>query len=157
MGTEDEQGRQNESESPAAPVNPGGIILTFDDFSLSWLELIPLLRHYSVHATFYFSPYLCRWEDEEEVLQVLQALVQAGHEIGWHSMSHPDLRKIPAEEREAAFQREIAGPLAVIQDVLETEIHSFAYPYGFFDEDWELRLAPLFTSRRGIRPAALSL
>jgi len=55
---------------------------------------------------------------------------RAGFTFGAHTLTHPDLSRLPAERAEA----EILGSKAVIEDALGAEITCFAYPYGRYDD-----------------------
>jgi len=53
-------------------------------------------------------------------------LRKAGHEIGAHTQTHPDLGKISPEEA----RREIAGAVAQLNGELGERLGLFAYPFG---------------------------
>ena len=55
-----------------------------------------------------------------------RAFVAAGWEIGAHTMSHPRLTTLPLPEAAAEIQRSKAE----LETALQTELVSFAYPYG---------------------------
>jgi peptidoglycan/xylan/chitin deacetylase (PgdA/CDA1 family) len=59
-------------------------------------------------------------------VQQLQEMVDAGWEIGSHSMTHPDLTRLDAEELPA----ELLASRLMLEEMLGIEIESFAYPYG---------------------------
>ncbi len=61
----------------------------------------------------------------------LRELAAAGMEIGSHSCSHPDLSR----ESPDKVVRELVESRKTLEDLLGQEITSFAYPYGFFNED----------------------
>ncbi len=64
----------------------GALSLTFDDGLPNQLEkAVPLLAEFDLRATFYLSP---RGNDWRERLAPWQAIHEAGHEIGNHSLSH---------------------------------------------------------------------
>ena len=56
-------------------------------------------------------------------------LAAEGCEIGAHSMTHPQLNRLP---RSAAAQ-EVTQSRAVLEHLLGQTVHSFAYPYGSYD------------------------
>jgi peptidoglycan/xylan/chitin deacetylase (PgdA/CDA1 family) len=60
----------------------------------------------------------------------LRGLQKAGMEIGSHSHSHRRLPELEAQVR----RRELSRSKAELQDMLGTEVRSFAYPYGAFDD-----------------------
>lgn len=69
-----------------------------------------------------------------EVLTASEVRSIAGHphmEIGAHSVTHPVLTRLGAEERRA----EIRKSRDDLQAVVGRPIHAFAYPYGYLDDD----------------------
>ncbi len=57
----------------------------------------------------------------------IKELAETGIEIGAHTRTHPDLRKLSAEQ----LDTEIAGSVADIKEHVDKPIESFAYPYGY--------------------------
>ena len=113
-----------------------GILLAFDDyFPQTWEAHFDLLDRYKARVTFFIQGEVCAfcfkaWEK--------------GHDIGYHSLNHQDLRRLSREEFLAetllpveAFRREGLPPA------------SFAFPYGFSEPwMWEI-LAEGFAVLRG--------
>lgn len=60
-----------------------------------------------------------RWDDVRE-------MVRLGHEIGSHTMNHPNLGTAPCAEARA----ELFGSKAVLEQQLGRRVRWFAYPYG---------------------------
>ena len=58
------------------------------------------------------------------------AFVNAGWEIGAHSLTHPDLTQLTDEE----VTIELIQSRKNIEETLTTKVISFAYPYGNVDE-----------------------
>ena len=58
----------------------------------------------------------------------LRGLVEAGWEVGSHSVSHPELDVIPLRDA----RREIEQSRAVLEDGLGRTVDSFAYPHGYY-------------------------
>ena len=50
----------------------------------------------------------------------------AGHEIGNHTMTHPNFREIPPE----TWPHEITDARHILQAVFQQEVYPFAYPHG---------------------------
>ncbi|MCL7418549.1 MAG: polysaccharide deacetylase family protein [Halalkalicoccus sp.] len=115
------------------PSNPA--VVTFDDGLRSTIEnALPILEDHDIPATHYLVPGLfgeqfegSRVMDREEV----SALVARDHEIGAHTMTHPDLTAV---DRRTA-RSEIAESRDVLAEITGEEPTSFAYPYGAFDEE----------------------
>lgn len=112
---------------------PRTAVATFDD---GWADAVdtvaPILERFGIHASFYVCPGWWggqhplvggpagRLLDEDGV----RALRDAGHEIGSHSMTHPDLR--------ALSDAELAEQLRASKEA--TGARTLAYPFGLSDE-----------------------
>ena len=125
---------QNGSVLPERPV-----ILTFDDgFADFFTHALPILRHYSFTATLYVttafingtSRWLQREGEANRLMLTWEQLCEIrdyGIECGAHSHSHPQLDTLPP----AAVQREIVQSKEILEEHLESNITSFAYPFGY--------------------------
>lgn len=115
------------------------VVLTFDDgFRNFYEEAMPVLTQSGFNATvFVVSGHMGSYNNWEtppaylgsrQILTWKQAieLADAGIEIGSHSKTHPDLRRLSVAEA----QREIGGSRAEIENHLGQAVTSFAYPFG---------------------------
>ena len=132
-------------ERPLADFPARPIILTFDDgYVDNYTNLLPLMQQYGYRGVMYllgdFDVRHNQWdlavdptEPRSDIMDQTQkqAFVAAGWEIGAHTMSHPRLTTLPLAEVAAEMQRSKAA----LETVLQTEIVSFAYPYGDYNED----------------------
>lgn len=128
------------SEFPARP-----IILTFDDGYLdNYTNLLPLMRQYGYRGVLYLlgddEVRYNRWDVEadpteprSDIMSLAQkrAFVAAGWEIGAHTMRHPRLSTLPL----AGAAAEIAQSKVALEAALQTNIVSFAYPFGDLNEE----------------------
>ena len=128
------------------PISEKTAVLTFDDgFQNFYTEAFPVLQEYGFKATvFLVTTYVGQhnfWENKEDgstgmpLGQLLswdeiKELSGRGVDFGAHSLSHPDLTKIPLEKA----TREIIESKTVIEQHLGTRVATFAYPYGSFNE-----------------------
>ena len=122
---------------PSAPA----LAITFDDgYQSVYDEAFPALQRYGLTATVFLTvgdapvprpgqrlPSLSgrtmlSWGEIREMRR-------AGITFGAHTLTHPDLTRLPADRVEA----EIRGSKAAIEEALGEEIHCFAYPYGRYD------------------------
>jgi peptidoglycan/xylan/chitin deacetylase (PgdA/CDA1 family) len=116
------------SEQP--PTAPLSIGLTFDDGHHSDHAIVaPLLKKFGFTATFFpviqhlgLPRYLSG--------TALQELSSAGFSIGSHSLSHPLLTRLSAEEAQA----EISGSKLRLEQLLHQPVNQFSIPYGRFDQ-----------------------
>lgn len=114
---------------------PGAVALTFDDGYLNFYDCaLDILEQHGFPATVFVVSGRCgqtaSWQGAAaEVLMDWSHLAEAGRRgvsIGGHSVSHPDLTRLPAAEMRA----EIADCRDTIRDRLGVSPTSFAYPYG---------------------------
>jgi peptidoglycan/xylan/chitin deacetylase (PgdA/CDA1 family) len=118
--------------------NPAGhIIITFDDgYEDNFTFARPVLAAHGIKATFFVLPdYIggentwngrCNYRARHMNWKQLQSLVDEGHEIGSHGVSHRALTEMGVEEAEY----ELVTSRAVLADRLGVKVKSFAYPYG---------------------------
>jgi peptidoglycan/xylan/chitin deacetylase (PgdA/CDA1 family) len=124
------------------PATPGSFVLTFDDGYASLItQALPILQRQQVSGiTFLVAGKLGGHNDWDTVKgDVPQSLMNetevrtwlaAGHQIGSHSLTHPNLRKIaPAIARE-----EITASRKKLEDTFGMPVTHFCYPYGSYDE-----------------------
>jgi peptidoglycan/xylan/chitin deacetylase (PgdA/CDA1 family)/glycosyltransferase involved in cell wall biosynthesis len=127
-------------EKPLAEFPPRPIILTFDDgYTDNYTNLLPLMRRYGYRGVLYllgdFDVRYNKWdadfdptEPRSEIMDAAQKqeFVAAGWEIGAHTMSHPHLTALPPAEAAAEIERSKAS----LETALNTQVVSFAYPFG---------------------------
>jgi peptidoglycan/xylan/chitin deacetylase (PgdA/CDA1 family) len=116
------------------------VVLTFDDGYANFLDAgLPILQRHRFTATVFLvsghSGGRNDWGPPPPGLGMLpilswhqaRDLAAGGIEIGAHTRSHPDLRRLAAP----AAEGEIAGCRRDIEDQLGVLVESFAYPFGY--------------------------
>lgn len=118
------------------------VVVTFDDgFANVHEHAMPVLSKHGFGATVFLisghvggkndwappparlgTQRLMSWRQAQE-------MAAAGVEMGAHTRTHPDLRRLP----DAELQNEVVGCRGVIQEKLGQPVETFAYPYGFVD------------------------
>jgi peptidoglycan/xylan/chitin deacetylase (PgdA/CDA1 family) len=128
------------ADGPARGKAP--VVLTFDDGYESVLRhALPLLDRLGFQATLFVpSAYVGARSDWDTRFLArryrhldragLRALADAGWEIGSHSATHADLRRVS----DARLADEVAGSRAVLEEIAGAPVRAFAYPFGRFDE-----------------------
>jgi peptidoglycan/xylan/chitin deacetylase (PgdA/CDA1 family) len=116
-------------EGADLPARP--IIITFDDGQLSvYTTAFPIMQRYGFTGVVYIvgsymdSPTFMTTEQVKELTMV-------GWEVGSHSMKHKDLTTLDEEEQ----KYEVADSRKWLMNNLDVPVHSFAYPWGFVNED----------------------
>lgn len=100
------------------------IALTFDDGPCQRYteEILTILAENGAKATFFVIG-----ENAKAHPELVKAAYDAGHEIGNHTYTHPDIRKIDAE----AFGEEISKTQNVLQEITGTSPVLFRPPGGY--------------------------
>ncbi len=120
------------------------VILTFDDgYENNYRFLFPLLKKYKMKAVIYILADRKHktnfWdkplgEAEHALLkpsQILEMQKSGWVEFGSHSFKHDRLTLLKKAEQE----KQIAGSKKTLEGFLKKPVHSFAYPYGVFNEE----------------------
>ncbi|WML51351.1 polysaccharide deacetylase family protein [Neobacillus sp. PS3-12] len=102
------------------------IALTFDDGPNPKYtpQVLELLKQYDAHATFFEIGYRM-----EQYPQIVQQVVQAGHELGNHSMTHQNEKKVGAQ----SMSLDIIMADKVIQKYQPNHLKLFRPPGGYID------------------------
>ena len=121
------------------------ILFTFDDGYQSWIDVcLPVLTSYNIHGLFFINSGLLDVATDQVAVETYmrqqlriepkkpltwngaQVLVDAGHTIGGHTVSHPDLTTLPL----AGALKEIQKDKQVLELRLGVVVTDFAYPFG---------------------------
>jgi peptidoglycan/xylan/chitin deacetylase (PgdA/CDA1 family) len=124
------------------PFPERSFVITFDDgYESVYEEAFPVLQDCGMTATIFLTlggkgkvtsgerlpaiegRSMLNWQ---EILE----MKQGGVTLGAHTLTHPDLTRLPPDRMEA----EIRDSKEIIEDILGTPIACFAYPYGRYDD-----------------------
>ena len=112
------------SPQAQAATKTTNVILTFDDGNANQMAALPILAKYGMHGTFYIISGTVG-APNYFTLANLQTIAAAGNEIAGHTVTHPDLTTVPADEA----KRQICnGRVALANMGFQTT--DFAYPYA---------------------------
>ena len=106
--------------------------LTFDDGYLEHHSLAKVMKGLRIRATFFVITRLDSFEGSPLVTKragALREMAEMGHEIGAHTLTHPNLTLLETSEAED----EIAGSKQDLEEILGAKIRGFAYPYGLYN------------------------
>ena len=106
-----------------APRRPGQLALTYDDGpNPAWTpRLLDLLAEHKVHATFFL---LGRYVKAER--ELARRIVEAGHLLGNHTWSHPNLSRAPASH----ILDELTRTNDLLGAIMGKPVRFFRPPFG---------------------------
>jgi len=123
-----------------------GLLLSFDDnYFDGWARYINIFDKHDAKVTFFVQGDISGDSDDAAVMEIFCRIVLSrGHDLGYHTINHPDLRSISIDK----FNSETKEAAQVFFDA-GIHFNAFGYPYGF-SEDWmHETLAPVFYMTRG--------
>lgn len=86
-------------------------------------KIIDELRNYNVSATFF----LCQtWTDKYP--EMVKKIDASGHEIGTHSATHPDMKKLSAQ----SINYELSASKTAIEKIINKTVQLFRPPFGSY-------------------------
>ena len=123
-------------------LTPKTVIITFDDGYADNFEgaFLPLVEH-NMKATWFittdcigkYAVWMGPKSMETRMLddQQLREMSHQGMEIGSHTCSHPDLGRLPYAEQ----LEQVRASKEHLESLLDSSVHSFAYPYGRYNTE----------------------
>ena len=113
-----------------------GLLLSMDDkYIENWEYFFELLDKYSARMTFFI---------QGEFTSFSNRAINRGHDVGYHSLNHLDLREMSREE----LINEVIKPLDNFKNQ-GVPLFSFAFPYGFSNARIREILSESFMILRG--------
>jgi peptidoglycan/xylan/chitin deacetylase (PgdA/CDA1 family) len=105
---------------------PKPIVITFDDSYLSqYVAAFPELQHLGWKGVLNLVAQGSDLPDAD-----VKKMLDAGWELGSHSITHPDLTTLgPAE-----LEREVAGSREILKRRFSVPVENFSYPFGLYDD-----------------------
>ncbi len=111
------------------PLPEKSVLITFDDGHKSVYDnAFPIMKALGFTGVFYIVANRIYDIPDFVNISTLKEMINAGWEIGSRSYTHSDLTK----NHTIAYQ-EIASSKIDLEKALQTEVKTFAYPYGTFD------------------------
>jgi peptidoglycan/xylan/chitin deacetylase (PgdA/CDA1 family) len=105
---------------------PKPIVVSFDDGYLSqYVGAFPKLEELGWSGVLNLVASESDLPDSD-----VRKMIEAGWELGSHSMTHPDLTTLDA----ARLEREVAGSRRILSRRFDAPVDNFSYPSGSYDE-----------------------
>ena len=125
----------------------GLVTITFDD---GWEEnaatALPIMREFGYKSNqFYATTFIenpCVANPKERIM----LFVEDGHEMGSHSVTHPDLTSLTSQQ----VTEELAGSKSFLEDYLGIRIAYFATPYGSYDTFVNANIMKYYAAHRTV-------
>ena len=117
------------------------ISLTFDDgFENFFTNAIPLLEQFNIKASVFivagsidsYSSWDIYKPQKQLSKEQILSISNAGHEIGSHTLSHPDLVLLSDKE----ITRELSESKNILEDITGVPVKSLSFPFG----SWSMRV-----------------
>ncbi len=102
------------------------VTTSWDDGHKLDLKLSELLTKYNITGTFYIAKDFQDRMTSEDIMKISK-----NHEIGAHTITHPNLLKVSEEEA----KKEITESKKWLESLIGEEIKMFCYPFGRFDNN----------------------
>lgn len=106
------------------------VSVTFDDgWANQYTNGLPIMQQYGLNATYYIiSGEINDTPDYMSANQILD-LKNKGHEIGSHTITHPDLTTLT----QAQVTNQMQQSQTTLQNLIGLPVTNFAYPYGAYN------------------------
>jgi len=131
------------------PFHNALLTLTFDD---GWEEnvttALPLMQQYGYLSNqFYATDFIQNSQNgEAEAIQIINQFIAAGHGVDSHTVTHPDLTAITAEQS----LNELTSSKAYLQSKFNLPINYFATPYGAYNASVKSQIMSNYTIHRTV-------
>ena len=102
------------------------VTTSWDDGDILDRRLALLLSRYNVKGTFYVS----KSYRPERLSDLDIEIITKTHEIGAHTLTHPDLRTLSSAEQ----KNEISGSKKWLEEITHSKVKMFCYPKGRHNE-----------------------
>ncbi len=127
----------------------GLLTITFDD---GWEEntetALPVMQQYGFKSTqFYATTYIENpWPSVSNPKELIDLFINDGHEIGSHSITHPDLTTLSEQE----VVQELEGSKQFLQSYLGIDAVHFATPYGAYNTSVKDNIMQYYDTHRTV-------
>ncbi len=115
----------------------GRVILTFDDApDINYLNALPVLDLYGFKTTMYLptkeGTYAPGWVEGNAAMEtIVKKFASGGHEIGAHSITHPDMTTLACPGPE--LTNELKHPQDYLRQLTGQPITAFSSPFGAYN------------------------
>ncbi len=102
-------------------------VVTFDDTVRENEISLKILDRYDIKGTFFLDT----GRIDSKYMRELTRNISQWNEIGSHTVSHPDLTRLPIDQ----IERELKVSKEYLENLTDKEVISFAYPFGRYNKN----------------------
>jgi peptidoglycan/xylan/chitin deacetylase (PgdA/CDA1 family) len=128
--------------------NQGLVTLTFDDsWEINASTALPIMQKYGVKSNQFYATTFMQNPSVPNSKTTMNKFVNAGHEMGSHSITHPDLTTLSASKLES----ELRDSQTYMRSYFPGhKINYFATPYGAYNANVKARIMNYYTVHRTV-------
>lgn len=131
----------------ASPFTRGLVTLTFDD---GWEEnihtAIPIMEEFGYQSNQFYATTFIENSPYPNATQTIKTIAAKGHEMGSHTVTHPDLTTLSATQ----LNHELSYSKNYLEGIFKTPINYFATPYGSYNTPVLGRIMNYYTVHRTV-------
>lgn len=132
--------------SVATGFNRGLLTLTFDDgWERNYQTALPLMQQFGFVSTQFYATQFIDPRNQTHLSRINQ-FINAGHEIGSHSVTHPDLTTL--NPRKLALELDRSKRL--LENTFNVHVNNFASPYGAYNQTVINAISARYRSHRTV-------
>jgi peptidoglycan/xylan/chitin deacetylase (PgdA/CDA1 family) len=127
-----------------APLPEKPVVITFDDNDITvYTTAFPIMKEFGFVGVNYLVGNRLGSDGFMSIDQIKE-LIDAGWEVGSHSMTHTDLTQSPSVDWELTQSQ------AKLQDALGVKVETFAYPFGTYTDDLLHQVGKIYAAGMGL-------
>lgn len=122
------------------------VSLTFDDgWEDNTFTALPVMAQYGFKSTQFYATGFINGEDYQS-LENIRQFINQGHEIGSHSITHPDLTTLSPKQ----LDRELRLSKSFLESTFGIKIDNFASPFGAYNQNVINAIGKYYRSHRTV-------
>lgn len=122
------------------------VTLTFDDgWEDNTFTALPVMSQYGFKSTQFYATGFIEGE-EYQSLDNIRQFINLGHEIGSHSITHPDLTTLSPKQ----LDRELRLSKSFLETTFKVKVNNFASPFGAYNQNVINAINKYYGSHRSV-------
>lgn len=132
--------------SIASGFNRGLLTLTFDDgWEKNYQTALPLMQQFGFVSTQFYATQFINPGNQTHLSRINQ-FINAGHEIGSHTVTHPDLTTLSPRK----LANELDQSKRFLENTFNIQVNNFASPFGAYNQTVINAISARYRSHRTV-------